>query len=255
MAGALLMASINTFAADEVPCLVFSGGAETEKRIDLAEYNRIFFGDESMTLTSAPNREKQPVELSYAQFNHFQIAYANPTPEIILAESITLDPVSAKLRVSSSLSLTAYLLPYSVTDKRVTWSSSNEDIVSVSNIGLVSALSVGDATITASTVDGSQLSATCEIQVLSDDNPDVGISGITDNGMQMLFAANEKTLTVESDTPAEFSVVIFNAQGLPVVSRSVESGEAIRLSHLSAGVYVAKANGTDKQQTLKFVLK
>ena len=82
-----------------------------------------------------------------------------------LATSISLNKTSATLYLDQTLQLTATVSPSNATDKSVVWSSSNNSIATVSSTGLVTAIATGNATITATTADGSDLSATCEITV------------------------------------------------------------------------------------------
>lgn len=60
--------------------------------------------------------------------------------------------------------LTAVITPSNATNKSVTWSSSNTNVATISNTGLVTAKAEGTATITVRTEDGSK-SATCTITV------------------------------------------------------------------------------------------
>ena len=80
----------------------------------------------------------------------------------ILAESITLDKTELTLTIGASEKLTATVLPEDVTDKTVTWSASDAAIATVDNEGNVTAISVGEATITATCGDKS---ATCKVTV------------------------------------------------------------------------------------------
>ena len=84
----------------------------------------------------------------------------------VKAHSISLSQASAELRVGEGLMLTPTVLPDNATDKTVTWKSSDENIATVNN-GYVLAKSVGEVTITATTADGSNLSASCEITVIN----------------------------------------------------------------------------------------
>lgn len=79
-------------------------------------------------------------------------------------ESITLSNTSAELQVGESITLSATVLPEDATDKTVTWTSSNSEIASVDNDGLVTAIAAGEATITASC---GEVTATCTITVTS----------------------------------------------------------------------------------------
>ena len=82
-----------------------------------------------------------------------------------LAKSITLNKSTASLKVSESITLTASVLPSTTTNKSVTWESSNSSVAAVDTNGKVTAISIGNAIITATTVDGSNLSASCKITV------------------------------------------------------------------------------------------
>ncbi|MBP3350746.1 MAG: leucine-rich repeat protein, partial [Bacteroidaceae bacterium] len=88
------------------------------------------------------------------------------TVEATLATSITLDQTAVTLKATESATLTATVLPETTTNKEVVWTSSDSEIASVEN-GIVTAHKVGTATITATTTDGSNLSATCEVTVVA----------------------------------------------------------------------------------------
>lgn len=87
-------------------------------------------------------------------------------PRTIPVSSITLDKSEASLTIGETLQLTATLLPEEATDKSVTWSSSDEKVATVTAEGLATAVGIGKVVITATTNDGTSLSATCKITVL-----------------------------------------------------------------------------------------
>ena len=62
--------------------------------------------------------------------------------------SISLDKTAVSLLIGESVTLTATVVPENATDKIVTWSSSNNNVATVTN-GKITAVSVGNATITA----------------------------------------------------------------------------------------------------------
>ena len=82
-----------------------------------------------------------------------------------LATSISLSQTTASIVIDKTLQLTATVSPSNTTNKTVAWSSSNTAIATVDNTGLVTAKNVGSATITATTTDGTNLSATCQVTV------------------------------------------------------------------------------------------
>ncbi len=89
---------------------------------------------------------------------------------VINPETISLNKTAETLTVGKELTLTATLTPDEVTEKTITWTSSKPDVASVED-GVVKALSEGKTTITAKTVN--DLTATCEITVVSDESLDI----------------------------------------------------------------------------------
>ena len=85
----------------------------------------------------------------------------------VKAMSIKLDQTTLTLQEAGTATLKATVLPEETTDKGVKWSSSDEAIAKVDENGTVTAISEGSATITATTVDGSNLKATCAVTVNS----------------------------------------------------------------------------------------
>lgn len=77
--GSVLCGFCEAKAQDAVPCLIFTGNSDTEHCIDLAQLNRITFGDDGITVSSSKDPGAQSVKLLYSLFNHFEIGDATPT--------------------------------------------------------------------------------------------------------------------------------------------------------------------------------
>ena len=96
--------------------------------------------------------------------------YANENGEIqdaistVKVSGVTIDPSSIILNIDASKTLTATVTPENAADKSVTWSSSNESVATVEQNGKISAVGVGEATITVTTTDGGK-TATCKVTV------------------------------------------------------------------------------------------
>ncbi len=95
---------------------------------------------------------------------------ANP----IMVSFITLDRTSISGYPGDTFQLTATVLPDNASDKGVVWSSSDNATATVSQSGLVTIVTLGDAVITATAGDGSGVSATCQVTA----NP-IMVSSIT----------------------------------------------------------------------------
>ncbi|MFS0724280.1 S-layer homology domain-containing protein [Paenibacillus sp. 1P07SE] len=72
----------------------------------------------------------------------------------IAVTGVSLSREQLKLEEGEAVRLSAIVLPAGAADKQVVWHSSDPDIASVDAAGLVTAHKAGDATITATTVDG-----------------------------------------------------------------------------------------------------
>ena len=104
------------------------------------------------------------------------------TVDPILATSITLDTTVKEAIEGDSFQLTATVEPDNVTNATVAWSSSDESIATVDSEGLVHVLKAGECIITAATTDGSNLTAECQLSVLS--------------GIEMIFVENGRSINV-----------------------------------------------------------
>ena len=80
-------------------------------------------------------------------------------------EGITLDKTEGILNVGNTVTITATVAPEEATNPAVTWSSSDESVATVDETGKVTAVAVGNATITATSEDDSSVSADYELTV------------------------------------------------------------------------------------------
>ena len=87
------------------------------------------------------------------------------TVNAIPVETITLSETSYEMYPNDTLQLTTTINPNTATNQVISWESSNESVATVNDEGLVTAVSVGNATIIATAVDGSNVYATCTITV------------------------------------------------------------------------------------------
>lgn len=94
-------------------------------------------------------------------FSHFRL---ETTSKVVVATGIELTLPKTELVVGEGMMATVNLAPSDVSQKSVRWTSSNEAVATVYD-GWIKAVGAGATTITASTIDGSGLSASKDITV------------------------------------------------------------------------------------------
>ena len=157
-----------------------------------------------------------------------------------LAISIELDKTEASVEEKSDLQLTATILPEHATNKEVAWSSSEKWVATVDNTGLVTIHSAGEVIITATTTDGTNLSATCSINVYS------GIDGV--NGDDVIVATVGDNIIVENAKLGSV-VNVYSSNGALVKSVTATDGSVVIEAPVK-GVYVVKVG----KQTVKVII-
>ena len=96
---------------------------------------------------------------------------------VVFVGSINLDKTATTLTVGVNIPLIATVLPENATDKTLTWSTTNEAVATVSTEGIITAKAAGTATITATSVDGDEVTATCVVTVIAPGNLKEGSFG------------------------------------------------------------------------------
>ena len=91
------------------------------------------------------------------------------------ATTVTLNKTVENLTVGGTSTLIASVLPITQTNQAVTWTSSNNAIVTVNNIGKVTAVGVGSGIISVTTSDGGKI-ASCTVSVTN-----ISLNKTTDN--------------------------------------------------------------------------
>ena len=155
------------------------------------------------------------------------IAICKILPQVLCKE-IALDKTELTLTIEASEKLTATVLPEDVTDKTVTWSTSDATIATVDNEGNVTAISVGEATITATC---GEISTSCRVIV----EKISGIVFVSADDINIVVNGNE--LTIRGAT-SEDKVTIVRQDGAVIYSgNNRESYTLVR------GLYLVIVNG------------
>lgn len=145
----------------------------------------------------------------------------------VMAQEILLSPLEIKLGVGQKTKLTATIMPEDVTDDRISWSSSEESIVSVEEDGTVHALREGSANIVAMAEDGSGVSAICPVTVRMVQPPAFQVKGII-GGRQVTFASATEDAVIYYST---------SSSQLTTDDLCVENGETVVFENFYGTVY------------------
>lgn len=111
----------------------------------------------------------ESVTISFAgtcRMTGITVTISGNLPEPTLVNSIALDEATKELNIGGSFTLTATVGPVEADDRTVTWSSNNTSIATVDQMGKVTAIAEGEATITVTANDGSGVSASCVVTVV-----------------------------------------------------------------------------------------
>lgn len=112
-----------------------------------------------------------------------------------VAVGVQMNQTAAAMKVGQTFQLNATVSPADASQE-VAWASSNTSVATVNENGLVTAMSLGDATITATTKDGTNLSASCAVTVV----PEFA-SGISLNQSSVNMHFGESSQLVATITP------------------------------------------------------
>lgn len=139
-------------------------------------------------------------QLVFSTIDAQELVLANSVTSIVteraLVENITLDQTALTINVGDSKEVKATIAPSFASTKELTWTSNHPEIAEVSSQGVVKALKVGTATITATATDGSNVSASCEVTVNG-----IPVKGITLNKPSITLKATENVQLTATITP------------------------------------------------------
>ncbi|MFT8314005.1 MAG: Ig-like domain-containing protein, partial [Clostridium sp.] len=140
----------------------------------------------------------------------------------VKVSSIALSRTTDTLVVGSNDYLSKTIYPYNAADQNVIWTTSNSKVATVSTSGTVTAVSVGTATITATTEDGSK-TATCIVTV----TPPVAVTSVT-------MSRTTDTLTIGGNDSLWATIYPYNAANQAVTWTTSDS----KVATVSSSGYV-----------------
>ena len=119
--------------------------------------------------------------------------------EKVNVTGIKLDKQTELVNVGESITIAATVLPEDATNKKMTWTSSDNKIAKVEN-GIVTGISKGIAVITVLTVDGSY-KATCSVTVKEAEQQTINVKDVSLNKDTLEIEVGDETNLVAKITP------------------------------------------------------
>lgn len=92
--------------------------------------------------------------------------------------SVVLNQTELTMKPDDTIQLTATVYPANAANKKLVWTSSNDDVAMVTDEGFVLAMAEGEADITATSAENSSIKAVCHIKVENEKEPVITIVGI-----------------------------------------------------------------------------
>jgi uncharacterized protein YjdB len=126
------------------------------------------------------NSGEQKQRLIDSGVNGSKIVVANQ-PQKVQVTNISLSLNNLDCVIGDKKTLTEIVTPSGATDQTVTWTSSNNNVVTVDQNGNINAVGAGSATITCTANDGSGINATCAVTVNGQSSTGSGNTGGTSN--------------------------------------------------------------------------
>lgn len=230
------MVSVIAYAGDASPFLGVSGQLLSFTIKASASYS----GNHNIDVSNIKINTVNGVRVNTVTSAVVQVASSN-----ILATSIALNKTSMTLVDGASETLIATVLPENASNKFVSWSTSDPGLVIVDENGLVTTCGgdTGEATITATTTDGSNLSASCVVTVVS--NP---ATSITINKKGLTLYPDERKLLVATVLPenATNKTVIWSSDD-PAIATVDQNGIVTGVSPGVTHVRAETGDGTNLQ--------
>lgn len=217
--------------------------------------NFAFTYDDNKNCNNVTATAKQSKEGIFAPYNDMKdewgcpdydpyigdVTYLNLN-DYVVPTGVTMDTEKCEIELELNRQLTATVAPANVSNPEVYWKSSDDKVARVSVAGRVYGVSEGNATITATTMDGKH-TATCKVKVIDP-------SGIGNTVADFSFSYNGNTVSFGA---VPVSVNVFDMTGRKVLT----ANEATEISTAAwaKGAYLVRVSSDSASRTYKIFVK
>ena len=172
----------------------------------------------------------------YAAIDNISVTHSAGPAGPVAVTGVTLDKTSLSIEAGQTAQLTATVQPGNADNQAVTWSSSDNNVVSVDATGKITANAKGSATITVTTADGGK-TATCTVTVTEPAAP-VAVTGVTLNkNNTSIYTGRTETLTATiqpADATNKAVTWTSDNTGVATVNNGVVTGVSIGSATITA---------------------
>ena len=172
-----------------------------------------------------------------------------------IAESITMGAAELTLEVGSESQLQCTVLPETAENKTITWNTTDANVVTVDEMGNLIAVSEGEAIVSATTNDGTNLVANCKIKVVGAKATDINqFKDVIYVENTKAFIGKNATLSIRMKHETDVAGFQFNMllpEGFSI--KKISRGEGISgLDENDENIYTFKTS--DKKDGSRFFL-
>ena len=161
----------------------------------------------------------------------------------ITVTGVSMSKKNVTLKPKETINLTATVKPSNATNKKVTWSSKNQKVATVTQNGKVTAKAAGTTTITATTEDGG-FTATCKVTVK------IPVTKVTLNKTKLTLGAKEKFTLKATITPRNAANKTVKWTSSKKSVATVSSKGVVTAKKTGKAVISAKVDGITKKCTI-----
>ena len=164
--------------------------------------------------------------------------------------NIEISPSTLSLFVGAKEQISAAATPSNSTNKDIAWFSSDCNVATVNNEGIVTAIAVGNVTITCVAKDGSGVKATCAVTVKQ---PVTSIT-LSSSSLTLTKGATQKLSATVSPTTASNNSVIWSSSNTTVATVSAD-GLVTAVAAGSATITCTAKDGSGVKATCAVTVK
>lgn len=158
---------------------------------------------------------------------------------VIDVKSVALNKTDISLQLNETETLTATFDPTNATNKNVTWTSSDEDVVTVSDAGVVTPVGEGTATITVKTEDGG-FEAECSVEITA-----VAATNVVLNKNTLSLGIDEDATLEATVTPSAASQDVEWMTSDETIATVDANGKVVGVGPGKADITAKTLDGTD----------